>query len=357
MGISRVPGITIGADGKRIINKAHRGVRFFARLGIVTQEYAERRLRREIQRIDADLERKAHARPLFHQCAARYLDESQQKHSLNTIAWHVRMLIAHLGQLEPHKVHDGTLQPFVSTRLAAGAGPTTVNRSLEIVRAILHRASRRYRDDNGRPWLDAVPPTITMLPESPRSPYPITWEEQDRLFPLLPDHLGKMALFAVNTGLRNRNVCRLQWLWEVPVPEVGRSVFVIPAESFKSKRAHVVILNDAAWSIVQAQRRKHPIWVFPYRGRTVNTMNNTAWQDARERARLTVVRVHDLRHTYGARLRAAGVSEEDRAALLGHAWRSMPDFYVSPDIGRLISLANRVLERTRTVTIVRVVNG
>ena len=30
------------------------------------------------------------------------------------------------------------------------------------------------------------------------------------------------------------------------------------------------------------------------------------------------VRVHDLRHTYGARLRAAGVTAEDRAALLGH---------------------------------------
>ena len=30
--------------------------------------------------------------------------------------------------------------------------------------------------------------------------------------------------------------------------ELGRSVFVVPAESFKSRRDHVVILNDAAWS-------------------------------------------------------------------------------------------------------------
>ena len=51
------------------------------------------------------------------------------------------------------------------------------------------------------------------------------------------------------------------------MPEVGRSVFVIPPEAFKSKRAHVVILNDAAWSIVQAQRGLDPIWVFPHRGR------------------------------------------------------------------------------------------
>jgi len=39
-----------------------------------------------------------------------------------------------------------------------------------------------------------------------------------------------MVLFAVNTGLRNSNVCGLQWTWEVAVPEVGRSVFVIPPD-------------------------------------------------------------------------------------------------------------------------------
>ena len=103
-------------------------------------------------------------------------------------------------------------------------------------------------------------------------PYPITWNEQDRLFPRLPAHLQRMALFAVNTGLRDSNVCGLQWTWEVPLPELARSVFVVPAESFKSKRDHVVILNDAAWSIVQAQRGLHPIWVFPFRGHRIDVV-------------------------------------------------------------------------------------
>ena len=62
-----------------------------------------------------------------------------------------------------------------------------------------------------------------------------------------------MALL-VNTGLRESNICGLQWPWELHVPEVGRSVFVIPPEAFKSKRPHVVILNEVAWSIIQAQR-------------------------------------------------------------------------------------------------------
>ena len=57
------------------------------------------------------------------------------------------------------------------------------------------------------------------------------------------------------------------------------------------------------------------------------------------------------------RLRAAGVAYEDRAALLGHACRSMPELYASPDISCLIGLANRVLERMRTLTVLRIVNG
>src|SRR5438067_9713964 len=145
-----------------------------------------------------------------------------------------------------------------------------------------------------------------------------------------------MALFAVNTGLRESNVCGLEWRWEVDVPEVDRNVFVIPPEAFKSKRAHVVILNDVAWSIIQGQRGKDPIWVFPDRGKPVSSMNNTAWQRARRQAGLRAVRIHDLRHTFGCRLRAAGVSMEDREVLLGHANHSMAGHYASADVGRLL---------------------
>jgi integrase len=101
-----------------------------------------------------------------------------------------------------------------------------------------------------------------------------------------------MVLFAVNTGLRQSNVCGLQWTWEVPVPEIGRRVFVIPPEAFKSKRAHVAILNDIAWSIVEEQRGQHPAWVFPYRGKALATMNDAAWQRARREAGLQPVRIH-----------------------------------------------------------------
>jgi integrase len=304
--------------------------------------------------VQCDVARKTHARPTFTDRAARYVAQSRGKRSSDVIKWHVTLLQPYLGDLEPKQVHDQTLEPFVKQRLADGASATTINRSLEVVRTILNRAARSYRDDDGRAYLEAMPPLITMLPENPRSPYPITWQEQEALFRRLPAHLARMALFAVNTGLRDSNVCGLQWQWEVAVSEVGRSVFVIPPEAFKTKRPHVVVLNDVAWSIIETQRGKNPLWVFPYRGRCVRTMNNNGWQQARRKASLPLVRVHDLRHSFGCRLRAAGVSAEDREALLGHANHSMAGHYASADVGRLLNQANLVLNRSGTQTVLRI---
>lgn len=357
MAATRTPGITIDPDGNYIIDKLHHGTRICLRLGLCTIEQSELRLKREVAHADMELARRAHARPLFRDCAGRYLAQRHERRSLATMQIHVRLLLPHLGDLEPHQVHDTTLAPFIASRVAASASATTINRSLEIVRAILNRAARSYRDADGTPWLTGIPPLITMLPESRRAPYPITWAEQDRLFPRLPVHLQRMALFAINTGLRDNNVCGLQWAWEVPLPELGRSVFVVPSEAFKSKRDHVVVLNDTAWSIVQAQRGLHPVWVFPFRGHRIDSMNNTGWQNARRAVGLSQMRVHDLRHTFACRLRAAGVTAEDRSVLLGHAEHSMSGHYASADVGRLIALANLVLNRQESRTVLRVANG
>ena len=71
-------------------------------------------------------------------------------------------------------------------------------------------------------------------------------------------------------------------------------------------------------------------------------MNNTAWQRARREAGLQPVRIHDLRATFACRLRAVGVSMEDREVLLGHANHSMAGHYVSADVGQLLKQENLI---------------
>ena len=139
MATTRTPGITVDTEGYRIINKEHRGERIFARLGLVGQEQAERRLAQELERLDWELERRAHARPLFSDCAKRFLLESKYKRSRADIAWHLGMLSRYVGDLEPQQIHDQTLEPFVKARLADGASATTINRSLESRGAFIPR--------------------------------------------------------------------------------------------------------------------------------------------------------------------------------------------------------------------------
>ena len=60
-------------------------------------------------------------------------------------------------------------------------------------------------------WLDRPPKIRLLKVTDSRKPYPLSWEEQARLFRELPDHLARMALFKVNTGCREQEVCSLRW--------------------------------------------------------------------------------------------------------------------------------------------------
>ena len=146
-----------------------------------------------------------------------------------------------------------------------------------------------------------------------------------------------------------KRVCNLLWEWEVPIAELGTSAFIIPEERVKNGEERLLVLNRAANSVVEEVRGEHPEYVFTYRGQPITAMNNTGWQNARKRVDLSLVRVHDLKHTFGRRLRAAGVSFEDRQDLLGHKSGRITTHYSTAELENLITAANKVCgEKSRT---------
>jgi hypothetical protein len=82
-------------------------------------------------------------------------------------------------------------------------------------------------------------------------------------------------------------------------------------------------------------------------------MLNSAWKKARLRAGLPLVRVHDLKHTFGHRLRSVEVSFEDRQVLLGHKTQSVTTHYSAAELGNLIYAANKVCEIGKHLRILR----
>ena len=93
---------------------------------------------------------------------------------------------------------------------------------------------------------------------------------------------------------------------------------------------------------MNGERGKHPTHVFSYRGKPLARILSTGWRKARIKAELSHVRVHDLKHTFGRRLRAAGVSFEDRQDLLGHRSGRITTHYSSAELQNLFEAANQV---------------
>jgi NAD(P)H-dependent flavin oxidoreductase YrpB (nitropropane dioxygenase family) len=60
------------------------------------------------------------------------------------------------------------------------------------------------------------------------------------------------------------------------------------------------------------------------------------------------LRVHDLKHTYGRRLRAVGVSFEDRQDLLGHKSTRITTHYSASELANLIAASEKALEKSPT---------
>lgn len=200
------------------------------------------------------------------------------------------------------------------------------------------------------PLIDRVPETDT------RDAYPLTWDEQRKFFAELPAHLERIALFDVNTGLRSVELVNLRWQWEVQVPELGCSVFVVwqGKPVTKNGEERVVLLNDTARRVIDEQRGQHAEFVFTFRGRRINRVLNSSWRKARRRVGLPQLRFHDLQHTFGHRLRATGVSREDRKALLGHTNGDMTTDYSAQDYVHLLECVRKV-ERQDRGTVLRIV--
>jgi integrase len=299
----------------------------------------------------------------FREAATKYLEENQHKRSLERDARALATVDPYIGELHLQRVHSGTLQSFIRDRLNAAVSPGTVNRDLAVVRRILNLCARLWRDESDRPWLDTSPLIQMQRHPNKRAPYPLSMEEQRLLFSELTGHLARMALFKVNTGTREHEVCRLRWDWEVQVPELETSLFIIPADHVKNGIERYVVLNRTAKSVIEACRGEHSEFVFTAETRKGQRhaqarMNNSGWKAARRRAAARYpeelgrscpdgfrsIRVHDLKHTFGYRLRAAGISFEDRKTLLGHKASHVTTHYSAADIETLIALADRVCE-------------
>jgi integrase len=219
----------------------------------------------------------------------RYLVETSHKASQVDDKSHLRWLDGYLNGVALGAIDRGLLDRIAQQKKAEGVSNATVNRMLEVIRAILRKAMNEWE------WMDKAP-AIRMLPEPRRRIRWITREEADRLLAELPEHLRAMARFSLETGVRKSNVTGLQW----SQVDLRRRCAWIHPDQAKGRKAIAVPLSAAAVLVLREQIGKHPVHAFSYRGKPVKELNTKAWRKALERAGIEDFRWHDLRHTWAS---------------------------------------------------------
>jgi len=219
----------------------------------------------------------------------RWIAERQHKGTLEDDKAHLRWVDKYLGPLMLEEINREVLERMIAARLAEGRSNATVNRLLEIVRAILRMALYEWE------WLERCP-KVRLLPEPKRRIRWLRREEAARLIAELPRHLAAMVVFSLETGLRKSNVTGLQW----SQVDLERRTAWIHADQAKARRAIAVPLSAKAVIVLREQVGKHPASVFTYKGKPITQVNTKAWKQALKRAAIEDFRWHDLRHTWAS---------------------------------------------------------
>lgn len=194
------------------------------------------------------------------------VEEQSHKATIETDKMHFRWLDPHLGNKPLDSITRSLIDRITDARLAEGVSNATVNRALEVLRAILRKSVNEWE------WLDRAP-TVRMLKEPNRRIRFLTQEQAQRLLAALPGHLADMAAFTLATGLRRANVTGLQW----SQVDLKRRIAWVHPDQAKARKAIAAPLNADAVSLIRKRLGKHPTHVFRLRGKPIIQVSTKAW--------------------------------------------------------------------------------
>jgi len=228
-------------------------------------------------------------RRTWNEAVVRWLKESTHKATLETDKGHLRWVDTHARGKYLDEMNRKWLDKLLEARLADGVSNATVNRMLEVVRAILRKCANEWE------WISKCP-SVRMLKEPSRRVRFLTQAEAGKLLSELPEHLAAIVGFSLQTGLRKSNVTGMQWTQV----DLERRIAWIHPDQAKTRKAISVPLSGEAIAIIKRQVGKHPTHVFTYKGKLVRQVNTQAWKKALARAGIENFRFHDIRHTFSS---------------------------------------------------------
>ena len=227
------------------------------------------------------------------------------------------------------------VEAYMRQRLQEGAASGTVNREVAVLKHALGKAVE---------WkLLASNPAagIKMLRERDDAWQVIPAEDWQKIFQYLPAHVQPLFQFLWGTGVRLGSALQLTW----EQIDLENKLLRIPASGTKQRKELFLPLpDDLVDLLVSIRGHQNSEYVFTNtKGRPLDRHDvHRAWRKALEKAGTRKYRIHDIRHTFGARAVKAGVDIRIIKELLGHQTFEMVLRYTHVDLDTLREAINRM---------------
>ena len=292
------------------------------------QEYHDRR-KAELWDL-ARLGRKP--RRTWDEAALRWLKEKAHKKSYRDDVSRIRWFTRHLRGRYLDQVSRDGIDQLISRGLARRSDRTK-DLYVALIRAIFRKAMREWE------WIERMPAFRTYSKANDVRVRFLTQAQAQELLDRLPAHQREVVLFALSTGLRQRNILDLTW----DRVDLDRRIARIEGDRTKNGQALGVPLNEVALGVLRRQAGRHKSHVFTYRGRPLRNANNRAWRKALEECGIGNFRWHDLRHTWATWLRQNDVPTWVLQELGGWKSETMVRRYAHLSVAHLQPFADRLI--------------
>ena len=250
-----------------------------------------------------------------------------------------KQLDARFAKLKVDAVTRGDVDIF---HKSMASKPFRANRALALLARLMSLAEIwEWRDQGTSPCK-----SISRFPENPRNRF-LSYAEIGNLAQAMDELLKEHAIdhaaahaieLLLATGARVSEILGAQWSWL----DRAKSVLNLPDSKTGAKP---IYLSEAALSILdrQATISQTELFVFPSRvaGQAYGGIRKP-WSKICERAGLTGVRLHDLRHTAASIAVGQGASLAVIGKLLGHSQTQTTQRYAHVDFDPALKAANEI---------------
>jgi integrase len=249
----------------------------------------------------------------FAELAGRFLGEATPK------AWHrdrLKVLLPYFSSHEIGRITKGLIRQYRQKRHSEKRlTETTVNRDIECLRHLLYWAV-----DEG--ILPGNPIARIRLERERRTKRPVlSFKEEALLLTHTAPHLGKIAIVALDTGMRRGEILHERW----EDVDFTRRLLCVTHSKTPEGESREIPLTERLFALLSGMQKDSGL-IFTFGGLPIVSLK-TGWKAAIRRAGIRYIRFHYLRHTFNTRLLELEVPREVRMALLGHTFGDTHEGY------------------------------